>query len=79
MNHDPSKLLRTQDLEPWFEENSNIYIFTEESFKKTGARIGENAMMFEVPKFEAIDIDNPQDWNFATVAAHYLNEAKEIN
>ncbi|MBT5715988.1 MAG: acylneuraminate cytidylyltransferase family protein, partial [Opitutae bacterium] len=37
VNHDPDNLIRTQDLEPWYEENSNIYLFTEESFKKTGA------------------------------------------
>ena len=28
MNHDPSILLRTQDLPPVFEENSNLYIFS---------------------------------------------------
>ena len=27
VNHDPDNLVRTQDLEPWFEENSNLYIF----------------------------------------------------
>ena len=27
VNHDPDNLLRTQDLEPWFEENSNLYIY----------------------------------------------------
>ncbi|MDB4709672.1 acylneuraminate cytidylyltransferase family protein, partial [Flavobacteriaceae bacterium] len=32
-NHDPKELLRTQDLEPLFEENSGFYIFTKESFK----------------------------------------------
>jgi len=28
VNHDPDNLIRTQDLEPWFEENSNLYIFS---------------------------------------------------
>ena len=27
LNHDPNNLIRTQDLEPWYEENSCIYIF----------------------------------------------------
>ena len=26
VNHNPKNLVRTQDLEPWFEENSNLYI-----------------------------------------------------
>ena len=72
VNHDPDNLLRTQDLEPWFEENSNLYIFTKESFDKTNARIGKNPMMYETPKFESIDIDTPDDWDFAIVAGSYF-------
>ncbi len=72
VNHDPDNLLRTQDLEPWFEENSNLYIFTKEAFDKTNARIGENLMMYETSKFESIDIDTPDDWDFAIVAGGYL-------
>ena len=29
-------------------------------------------MMFESKKFESIDIDTPEDWGFAVVAASYL-------
>ncbi len=72
VNHDPDNLVRTQDLEPWFEENSNLYIFTKESFAKTNARIGKQPKMFESQKFESIDIDTPADWDFAVIAAHYL-------
>ncbi len=72
VNHDPDNLLRTQDLEPWFEETSNLYIFTKEAFDKTNARIGENPMMYETSKFESIDIDTPDDWDFAIVAGGYL-------
>ncbi len=39
VNHDPDNLIRTQDLEPWFEENSNLYLFTRDSFAKTQARV----------------------------------------
>ena len=79
VNHDPNNLLRTQDLEPWFEENSNLYIFTRESFKRTKTRIGKKPMMYETPKFESIDIDTQDDWDFATVVGTYLlNKKKEI-
>src|SRR5688572_12012425 len=40
VNHDPNNLVRTQDLEPWFEENSNLYIFSATSFRSANARIG---------------------------------------
>ena len=79
VNHDPDNLLRTQDLEPWFEENSNLYIFTRDSFTKTNARIGKQPMMYEGPQFESIDIDTPQDWDFAVVAARYMLEQKGNN
>ena len=72
VNHDPNNLIRTQDLEPWFEENSNLYLFTRESFSKTNARIGKQPMMYESAKFESIDIDTPADWDFAVAAAAYL-------
>lgn len=74
VNHDPDNLVRTQDLEPWYEENSNLYIFTSESFRKTNARIGSKPMMFESPRLESIDIDDQEDWDFAVIAAHYFEE-----
>lgn len=76
VNHDPNNLVRTQDLVPWFEENSNLYIFTRESFARTNARIGTKPMMYESPKFESIDIDTPADWDFAGAAARHLLEQR---
>ena len=65
-NHNPEELLRTQDLEPLFEENSNFYIFTKESFLNSGKkRIGIKPFMFEIDKIEAVDIDEPQDFVIA--------------
>ncbi len=65
VNHDPNELVRTQDLEPWFEENSCLYLFTRESFARTQARIGASPMMFETPRLESVDIDEPDDWALA--------------
>ncbi len=62
-NHDPQKLLRTQDLEPLFEENSNFYIFSKESFVNAGGkRIGTNPCMYEINKIESSDIDEMEDF-----------------
>lgn len=69
INHDPANLIRTQDLEPWFEENSCLYLFTRESFKSTNARIGTNPMIYEISKLEAIDLDEPEDWQIAEAVA----------
>lgn len=69
LNHDPARLERTQDLEPWFEENSLLYIFTADSFHEAGARIGRRPMMFETPRLESIDIDDNATWNLAEIVA----------
>jgi CMP-N-acetylneuraminic acid synthetase len=69
INHDPDNLIPTQDLEPWFEENSCLYLFTKSSFEKTDARIGENPIMFETSKLESVDIDEAQDWQLAAALA----------
>ena len=69
VNHDPTNLIPTQNLEPWFEENSNLYLFTKESFLKTNARIGQNPIMYETRKIESIDIDTLEDWEMASMIA----------
>jgi CMP-N-acetylneuraminic acid synthetase len=69
INHDPNNLIPTQDLEPWFEENSCMYLFTKRSFRKKLARIGDRPMMYETKKLESVDIDEPQDWQLAEALA----------
>ncbi|WP_306250427.1 acylneuraminate cytidylyltransferase family protein [Parvularcula sp. IMCC14364] len=65
INHDPANLIRTQDLPPYMEENSVGYLFTESSFARTGARIGEAPVMYVTPDLESVDIDEPSDWFMA--------------
>jgi CMP-N-acetylneuraminic acid synthetase len=74
INHDPMKLIRTQDLEPWFEENSNLYLFSRPSFAATHARIGKRPMLFETPKAESADIDDQEGWNVAEAIAKCLSK-----
>lgn len=71
VNHDPNNLIRTQDLEPWFEENSNLYLFSRDSFAATNARIGARPIMHEMSRIEAADIDGPEDWMIAEAIATY--------
>ena len=65
VNHDPKNLIRTQDLEPWFEENSNLYIFTSESFRSSNARIGKKPILYPMPRKEVVDIDDENSWELA--------------
>lgn len=72
VNHDPAKLIRTQDLDPLYEENSNLYVFTRESFAATNARIGRRPLLHEMPRLEAVDIDDPETWTLAEAVGRAL-------
>lgn len=65
INHVPSQLEKTQDLPPYFEENSCIYMFTRDALLDTKNRLGKNPGMFEIPELEALDIDT--EWDFKLV------------
>ena len=69
VNHDPEKLIQTQHLEPWYEENSNLYLFSKQSFTRTNARIGKLPILFETPPLESADIDDPTGWTQAEIFA----------
>jgi CMP-N-acetylneuraminic acid synthetase len=71
VNHDPSVLLRTQDLAPLFIENSCFFIFTPELLRQRGNRIGERPLMFEVAPLEAVDIDTEDDFALAAAIAEH--------
>ena len=65
INHDPAKLIRTQDLDPIYEENSNFFIFSRSSFQKHHRRIGETPILYPMNKYEALDIDTEEDFTVA--------------
>jgi CMP-N-acetylneuraminic acid synthetase len=65
INHNPGELLRTQDMEPMYFENSCIYIFNRAKFLKIKNRIGTNPRMFEINKVESFDIDDMEDFKIA--------------
>jgi len=66
LNHNPRELLCTQKLPPVFVENSNIYLFSRQSFIAGGNnRIGLRPKMFIMNKLEGVDIDDEEDWKMA--------------
>jgi len=65
LNHDPNILLQTQDLPPVYEENSCLYMFTQENLCRRRNRLGEQPMMFEIDADEAWDIDDELDFAIA--------------
>lgn len=75
INHNPSILLRTQDLPPIYEENSCIYIFSKDTLLSRHNRIGLRPYMFEIDPFEAVDID--EEINFRIAEAIFAIQGKQ--
>jgi CMP-N-acetylneuraminic acid synthetase len=65
VNHDPTELLRTQDLPPLFIENSCAFVFSRELILSTGSRIGDNPRMVETDPTGSLDIDEEPDFVLA--------------
>lgn len=67
LNFDASNLPRTQDLNPIYQETSGVYVFAKEVYKRYKRRIGKKPFIKEVSFKEAVDIDNPEDFDLAEV------------
>ena len=65
LNYVLKQIPRTQTIEPVYFETSAFYIFRKELWTVAHQRIGENPYMAIVDPIEGIDIDKPQDFEFA--------------
>lgn len=65
LNHDPNHMVRTQELDPIWEENSNLYLFSRKSFEKSHHRIGRKPFLYPMSRLEAVDIDTEEEFMLA--------------
>ncbi|MBE5956551.1 MAG: acylneuraminate cytidylyltransferase family protein [Lachnospiraceae bacterium] len=65
LNFDAENIPRSQDLNPIYRETSGVYVFTKEVFQKYHRRIGKKPYVKEVSFKEAVDINNPEDFDLA--------------
>lgn len=71
LNYDMKNIVRTQDLEPIYMETGAFFIFRKEVFTELGQRIGNHPYIYEIDQFEAVDIDEAEDFEFAKAVAQY--------
>ena len=69
LNYDLKDIPRTQTIEPVYVETSAFYIFRREVWTEKGQRIGDKPYMAIVDAIEGIDIDYPEDFEFAEKVA----------
>jgi len=80
LNHRSGELIRTQDMNPVYEENSNLYVFSKTSFLANDSnRIGTKPLYFQTNKIESVDIDDEDDFIIAEAIFEKLrlNEFKK--
>lgn len=65
LNYDLKEIPRTQTIEPIFVETSAFFMFKRDIWKVHKQRIGFKPYMAQVDKIEGVDIDWPEDFEFA--------------
>lgn len=77
MNYSLDSIPRTQDLAPIFKETSGFYCYTYSVIMNLNRRIGERPKIIEVSELEAIDIDEPQDFELADAVYNFIISPKQ--
>lgn len=67
LNFTAENLPRSQELDVIYKETSGVYVFTKETFVKYKSRIGKNPYIKEVSFIEAVDINEPSDFDLAEI------------
>ncbi len=65
LNFDATNVPRSQDMKPIYRETSGVYVFTKDAYNKCHRRIGLKPFIKEVSYKEAVDINNPEDFELA--------------
>ncbi|WP_019878741.1 pseudaminic acid cytidylyltransferase [Succinispira mobilis] len=69
---------RSQDLEPFFHDSGQFYMFCVSRFLETKSLIMENTIHHEVSELEVQDIDNIEDWKLAEIKYQILKSKENI-
>ena len=65
---------RSQDLEPFFQDSGQFYMFRVSRFLETKSLIMENTLPYEVSELEMQDIDNIEDWKLAEIKYGFMGK-----
>lgn len=74
LNYELKEIPRTQTIEPIYVETSAFFMFKKEIWTKHGQRIGFNPYFALVDKIEGVDIDWPEDFEFAEKIMEVYNK-----
>lgn len=79
INHDVSRMQQTQDLDPVFIENSNVFIFSRKSFyDNNNSRVGKNSQLLPMSYIEGLDIDYEEDYELAKLIFNHKEKFQSL-
>ena len=67
---------RSQDLQTYYHDVGQFYVFRTESFQRTGKIMVGNVLPLVVSELEVQDIDNMTDWKIAEMKYRLMREGK---
>ncbi len=73
INYDPSSVPRTQDLEPVLIETTGLYVYERDLITEHNRRTGDRPFLIEVSRVEAVDINEPIDFEIAEAVYQWLH------
>lgn len=65
INYSLESIPRTQDMKPMYVETTGMYMYTKDVIQKLRRRIGDTPYLLQVSEIEALDINNPIDFEIA--------------
>ena len=72
INYSLVAIPRTQDLEPYYCETCGMYMFSKELMQKENRRIGHKPYLLSVSKVEALDINEPMDFDICNAVYNMM-------
>lgn len=78
LNYDPVAIPRTQDLPPYYTETTGCYAYSSDLLLSQGRRVGDTPALIEVSKIEALDINEPIDFEIAQAVYRQLRASGEV-
>ncbi len=73
-NYSPESIPRTQDLEPMYCETCGMYMYNRDLILKENRRIGKKPYLLPVSKIEALDVNEPVDFEICNAVYNMLNK-----
>lgn len=75
-NYQLNNIPRTQDLEPMYAETCGMYMYSRDLILNKNRRIGDNPYLVTVSKIEALDINEPVDFEICNAVFNMLSKEK---